>query len=375
MERIDVGILGATGTVGQQFIALLADHPWFRVSWLAASERSAGKRYGDLSWRLPSPLAADVARLEVATLDAVDKAPSILFSALDASVAGEAETAFAASGRLVVSNARNHRMDPLVPLLIPEVNPDHLALLDDQRKARGLTGIGGIVTNPNCSTINIAIVLAALRRFEITKMMVTTLQALSGAGYPGVASLDALGNVIPYIGGGEEEKIETETRKLLGSYENGAVRFAPFVVSASVNRVPVPDGHTAVISLELAKKPSIEEVTAALAGFTGEPQQRGLPLAPKPPIVVHPAQDRPQPRLDANVGRGMTVTVGRIRPCPILGYKLVALGHNVVRGAAGAALLNAELIVARQRSRSANPHAERDLEAVAAAREVHAKQS
>jgi aspartate-semialdehyde dehydrogenase len=311
----------------------------------------------------------------VATLDAVDKAPSILFSALDASVAGDAETAFAASGRLVVSNARNHRMDPLVPLLIPEVNPDHLSLLDDQRKARGLKGIGGIVTNPNCSTINITMVLAALRQFEITKVLITTLQALSGAGYPGVASLDAVGNVIPYIGGGEEEKIEMETRKLLGTYEQGAVRNATVIVSATTTRVPVPDGHTVVISLELAAKPSIEDVTAALAGFTAEPQQRGLPLAPKPPIVVHPAPDRPQPRLDVNLGRGMTVTVGRIRPCPILGYKLVALGHNVVRGAAGAALLNAELIIARQRSRSADANAERDLEAVAAVREVHAKQS
>jgi aspartate-semialdehyde dehydrogenase len=375
MERIDVGILGATGAVGQQFIALLAGHPWFRVSWLAASERSAGKRYGDLAWRLPAALPAEVARLEVAALDAIDKSPSILFSALDSSVAGEAETAYASAGRLVVSNAKNHRMDPLVPLLIPEVNPDHLSLLDDQRKARGLKGTGGIVTNPNCSAINIALVLGALRQFEITKMLVTTLQALSGAGYPGVPSLDAVGNVIPYIGGAEEEKIETETRKLLGTYENGAVQFAPFVVSASVNRVPVPDGHTAVMSLELAKKPSIEEVSAALAGFTAEPQQRGLPMAPNPPIVVHAAQDRPQPRLDVHLGRGMTVTVGRIRPCPILGYKMVALGHNLVRGAAGAALLNAELIVARERSRSANPNAERNLEPVASSGKIGTKQA
>src|SRR6478609_4242144 len=181
MEKIDVGILGATGTVGQQFIALLTDHPWFRVSWLAASERSAGKRYADLAWRLPTPLPDDVARLDVSSLDAIDKAPSLLFSALDASVAGDAETAFATSGRLVVSNARNHRMDPLVPLLIPEVNPDHLSLLEDQRRARGLKGTGGIVTNPNCSVINIAVVLAALRQFDITRVVVTTLQALSGA--------------------------------------------------------------------------------------------------------------------------------------------------------------------------------------------------
>lgn len=368
MQKIDVGILGATGTVGQQFIALLADHPWFRVTWLAASERSAGKRYGDLAWRLPSALPAEVARLEVSALDALDQAPSVLFSALDSSVAGEAETAYAASGRLVVSNAKNHRMDPLVPLLIPEVNPDHLSLLDDQRKARGLTGIGGIVTNPNCSAINIAIVLAALRPFEVTRVMITTLQALSGAGYPGVASLDALNNVIPYIGGGEEEKIETETRKLLGTYETGAVRDARFIVSATTTRVPVPDGHTAVMSVELATKPSIEDVAAALAGFTGEPQERGLPMAPQQPLVVHAAPDRPQPRLDVQLGRGMTVTVGRLRPCPILGYKLVALGHNLVRGAAGAALLNAELIVARQRSAAGDAETNRKLHAVPSTR-------
>jgi aspartate-semialdehyde dehydrogenase len=372
--KIDVGILGATGVVGQHFVSLLADHPWFRVTWLAASERSAGKRYGELAWRLPAELPAATARLEVSPLDAVEKAPSLLFSALDASVAGEAETAFAVSGRLVVSNARNHRMDPLVPLLIPEVNPDHLALLDDQRKARGLKGTGGIVTNPNCSAVNIAMVLAGLRQFQPTRVIITTLQALSGAGYPGVASLDALGNVIPYIGGGEEEKIETETRKLLGTYESGAVRNAPFVVSATTTRVPVTDGHTAVISVELAAKPSIEEVSAALAAFTSEPQERGLPLAPKPPIIVHAAENRPQPRLDVHHGRGMTVHVGRVRPCPILGYKLVALGHNVVRGAAGAAVLNAELIVARERSGS-RAHADRQLEAVPAAGEVHAQQA
>jgi aspartate-semialdehyde dehydrogenase len=376
MEKIDVGILGATGTVGQQFIALLAGHPWFRVTWLAASERSAGKRYGDLAWRLPSPLPADVARLDVSPLDAIDKAPSLVFSALDSSVAGDAETAFAASGRLVVSNARNHRMDPLVPLLIPEVNPDHLALLDDQRRARGLKGNGGIVTNPNCSTINIAIVLAGLRQFQPTRIVITTMQALSGAGYPGVASLDALGNVIPYIGGGEEEKIETETRKLLGTYESGSgIRNAGFVVSATTTRVPVADGHTAVMSIELAAKPSLDEVTAALAAFTSEPQARALPMAPNPPIVVHAAQDRPQPRLDVHHGRGMTVHVGRVRACPILGYKLVALGHNVVRGAAGAAILNAELIVARKRSGSADADTERDLESVASVGNVHAKQT
>lgn len=369
--KIDVGILGATGVVGQHFVSLLNGHPWFRVSWLAASERSAGKRYSELAWRLPAELPADVARLEVSPLDAIDKAPSLLFSALDASVAGEAETAFAASGRLVVSNARNHRMDPLVPLLIPEVNPDHLALLDDQRRARGLKGAGGIVTNPNCSTVVIAMVLAGLRQFQPTRIVVTTLQALSGAGYPGVASLDALGNVVPYIGGGEEEKIQTETLKLLGTYAGGAVRDAGFTVSATTTRVPVVDGHTAVMSVELAARPSIDEVSAALAAFTAEPQARALPMAPTPPILVHAAQDRPQPRLDVHHGRGMTVHCGRIRPCPIFGYKLVALGHNVVRGAAGAAILNAELIVARARS-GTRGHADGELHALPATGKVHA---
>jgi aspartate-semialdehyde dehydrogenase len=374
--RIDVGILGATGVVGQHFVSLLADHPWFRVTWLAASERSAGKRYADLPWRLAAALPSDVAALEVEALESAaanpqSHVPSLLFSALDASVAGDAEIAFARSGRLVVSNARNHRMDPLVPLLIPEVNPDHLALLEPQRAARGWTG--GIVTNPNCSTIVIALVLGAVRQFRPTRVMVTTLQALSGAGYPGVASLDAVGNVVPYIGGGEEEKIETETLKLLGRFENGAVTPADFVVSAQTTRVPVPDGHTAVMSIEFATKPSIEELSAALDAFTAEPQTRKLPTAPAKPIVLHTALDRPQPRLDVAFGRGMPVHVGRVRRCPVLGYKLIAMGHNVVRGAAGAAVLNAELMVARLRA--SGTEAEHDAKAVAAVREVQIHQA
>jgi aspartate-semialdehyde dehydrogenase len=343
--RINVGVLGATGVVGQHFINLLKDHPWFRVTWVAASERSAGKRYGDLPWRLAAPPDPEAASLTVAPLDAVDEAPDLLFSALDASVAGDAEVAFARSGRLVVSNARNHRMDPLVPLLIPEVNPGHVDLLEAQRTAKGWTG--GIVTNPNCSTVVVAMVLGAMRQFEPTRVMVTTLQALSGAGYPGVASLDALGNVVPYIGGGEEEKIETETLKILGRFDRGAVTPANFTVSAQTTRVPVPDGHTAVMSIELATKPDIADLIAAFEQFTAEPQERKLPTAPARPIVLHTAQDRPQPRLDVAFGGGMPVHVGRVRPCPILGYKLVAMGHNVVRGAAGAAVLNAELLVAR----------------------------
>ena len=367
----NVGILGATGVVGQHFVALLADHPWFRVTWLAASERSAGQRYGDLAWRLPSRLPAEAAALRVSPLDAIADAPSLLFSALDASVAGEAELAFAASGRHVVSNARNHRMDPLVPLLIPEVNPDHLSLLDYQRRARGWTG--SIVTNPNCATIVIAMVLGALRQFQPRRVVVTTMQALSGAGYPGVASLDALGNVIPFIGGGEEEKIETETLKLLGRYEDGAVRDADLVVSAQVNRVPVPDGHTAVMSFELATAPSIEDVSAALAAFSAEPQHRRLPTAPEHPIVLHAAQDRPQPRLDVAFGGGMPVHCGRVRRCRVLGYKLVAMGHNVIRGAAGAALLNAELMVSRLGAAAAE--SDRELKPVAAVGDIQVHQA
>lgn len=343
--KIDVGVLGATGVVGQHFVSLLENHPWFNLTWLAASERSAGKRYGDMPWRLAKRPPAVTADLPIHSLDAIDRAPQILFSGLDSSVAGEAELACARSGRIVVSNARNHRMDPLVPLLIPEINPDHLELLERQQAERGWTG--GIVTNPNCSTIVIAMVLGALRPFRPGRVVVTTLQALSGAGYPGVASLDAIGNVVPYIGGGEEEKIETESLKILGTFDRGEIRNASLTLSATTTRVPVPDGHTAVISIELTTQPSIDEVTAALKMFTAEPQQRRLPTAPVNPIILHAAQDRPQPRLDVHEGGGMPVHVGRVRPCPILGYKLIAMGHNVVRGAAGAALLNAELLVAR----------------------------
>jgi aspartate-semialdehyde dehydrogenase len=343
---IEVGILGATGTVGQQFVAMLADHPWFRVTWLAASERSAGKSYAELPWRLSTPLPRDIGNLPVAALQAAipDDAPALLFSALDASVAGDAEVAFARSGRLVVSNARNHRMDPLVPLVIPEVNGDHLELLERQRKERGWTG--AIVTNPNCSTVVAAMALAAVKRFKPSRVIVNTLQALSGAGYPGVPSLDATANVIPFISG-EEDKIEHETRKILGTLERGGIRDADFVVSATTTRVPVIDGHTILMSVALDAKPSLTDLSAAIEGYAVEPQLRSLPTSPKQVLQLHTSNDRPQPRLDVNVGRGMTVHVGRIRECPVLGYKLIAMGHNVVRGAAGAALLNAELLVAR----------------------------
>jgi len=342
--QIDVGILGATGVVGQQLVSMLDAHPWFRVSWLGASERSAGKRYGDLPWRLAQPQPAAAAQLTVAPLDPAN-APEILFSALDASVAGEAETAFARSGRLVVSNARNHRLDPLVPLVIPEVNAGHLGLLAAQRREREWTG--AIVTNPNCSTVFVAMVLAALAPFRPLRVLVTTLQALSGAGHPGVPSLDILGNVIPHISG-EEEKIERETRKILGELRGERIVDAGTVLSAQTTRVAVQDGHTALLSIALDAEPSIEDVRDALVGYRGDADVAALPTAPAVPLAVAAGEDRPQPRLDVWAGGGMTVTCGRLRRCPVLGYKLVALGHNTVRGAAGAALLNAELFVARE---------------------------
>jgi aspartate-semialdehyde dehydrogenase len=331
-QQIEVGVLGATGMVGQQFIAQLAAHPWFRLTWVGASERSAGQRYGDAAaWKLPMPPPQALADLIVQEARPGRGAPELVFSAMDASVAGEIEEAFARAGHIVVSNARNHRMAADVPLLVPEINSDHIALIETQRRGRGWSG--ALVTNPNCSTVFLAMALAPLRQFGLKSVVVTTLQALSGAGYPGVASLDAVGNVIPFISG-EEAKIESEPRKILGSLENGQVVPHPVVLSASTTRVAVVNGHTESIAVQLEQAPSLDAV-----------RQR-LPSAPAQPIVYQPEDNRPQPRLDVDRDGGMTVTVGRLRTCPILGYKFFALGHNTVRGAAGAAVLNAELLVA-----------------------------
>jgi aspartate-semialdehyde dehydrogenase len=339
---IEVGILGATGMVGQQFIALLANHPWFRVAWLGASERSAGKAYRDAtSWRLSAPLPEAVARLRVETA-APGSAPPLVFSGLDSSVAGEIEAAFAQAGHIIVSNSRNYRMESTVPLLIPEVNADHLALLDAQGAALGWKG--RIVTNPNCAAVVLAMALAPLRQFGLTKTMITTLQAISGAGYPGVPSWDILGNVIPHIGGGEEEKIEIETKKILGAFKSGAVENHPVTISATTTRVPVHNGHTGSIAVALTERPEPEALIEAWTSFKGQPQLMELPSAPPQPIVYLTEPNRPQPALDANRDGGMTVTVGRLRRCPVLDYKFVALGHNTIRGAAGAAVLNAELM-------------------------------
>jgi aspartate-semialdehyde dehydrogenase len=346
MQRIEVGVLGATGMVGQQFALQLAAHPWFSLTWLAASERSEGRAYRDAApWRLPVPIPPGVADRQVDGC-VPGRGPRVVFSALDASVAGDIEQAFAAAGHVVVSNARNYRMDAVVPLLIPEVNPDHLALTARQCASRGWKG--AIVTNPNCSTVFLAIVLAALRGFEPRAVVVSTMQAVSGAGYPGVASLDILGNVVPFIGG-EEEKMESETKKILGRVGADGVEPHPVAISAHTNRVPVINGHTETISIGFAVRPPEPEVKAALVGFTGRPQELGLPTAPARVIDYLDEPNRPQPRLDVDRGAGMTVSVGRLRACNVLDYKLVALGHNTVRGAAGAAVLNAELMHAEGR--------------------------
>jgi aspartate-semialdehyde dehydrogenase len=341
VEVIDVGVLGATGMVGQQFLRLLDGHPRFRAAWLAASERSEGKRYRDAAtWRLggPIPSAGSDAVIEPCV---PGKAPQLVFSALDAQAANDIEPAFAAAGHIVVSNARSFRMLDDVPLLIPEVNPEHLSLIDVQRRARGWRG--AIVTNPNCSTVVLAMALAPLRQFGIRTVLTTTLQAVSGAGYPGVPSYDIVGNVIPGISG-EEEKIESEANKILGELRGERVTLHPAVVSAHTTRVPVIDGHTLTVSVALEQQPDVATIANALESWRARPQHLKLPSAPAAPIEVERDGLRPQPRLDAGRGGGMTITVGRIRPCPVLGMKFVAMGHNTVRGAAGAAILNAELM-------------------------------
>lgn len=340
--RVEVGILGATGMVGQEFIAQLESHPWFKLVWVAASHRSEGRRYAEATaWRLPIPRPPGVGDLVV---DAArpGRAPRVVFSGLDAGVAGEVEAVFAEAGHIVVSNARNYRMDADVPLLVPEINPDHLALLDEQRAVRAWDG--RIVTNPNCSTIVLTMALAPLRQFGLRTVNVTTLQAVSGAGYPGVPSLDIVGNVIPFIGG-EEEKMESETQKVLGTLGDGRVEPYPATVSAHATRVGVTNGHTAMVSVGFDTAPAVGDVVEAFRAFSGRPQAEQLPGAPSHPVEYLEELDRPQPRLDVDRGDGMTVSVGRLRSCPVLDYKFVALGHNTVRGAAGAAVLNAELMM------------------------------
>lgn len=349
MNRIPVGVLGATGMVGQRFIQLLADHPWFEITAVAASERSAGQRYGEVChWLLPTPIPERVAEL---TVDPVEPGLDcrLVFSSLPSTVAAEVEAQFAHAGYAVCSNASAHRMDPDVPLLIPEVNADHVALLEVQQARRGWEG--WIATSANCSSTQLALALKPLHdAFDVRALHVTTLQAVSGAGYPGVASLDIVGNVVPYIRG-EEEKMESEPRKMLGALHKGLVSEAlvseaPIAISAQCNRVPVRDGHTECVSVRFERRPEQAELVEALTSFRGPPAVAELPSTPAVPITVRDEPDRPQPILDRDAGDGYTISVGRIRPCPLLDYRFVVLGHNTLRGAAGGAIHNAELLVA-----------------------------
>lgn len=342
-RKYRVGILGATGMVGQRFIQLLVDHPQFEVTAVAASDRSQGKSYGDAcTWRLGGGMPAMVRSMPVQP-PAPPLDCDLVFSSLPGEIARETEGSFAAAGYPVISNSSAFRMDDDVPLLIPEVNHEHLGLLERQRSkySRG----GFIVTNPNCSTTMLALALAPLHgAFGVEATVATTLQALSGAGYPGVASLDILDNVLPYIGG-EEEKIETETTKILGRFVDSRIETAPMAVSAQCHRVNVTDGHMAAVRVRLARKASLEDLRESLTAFRSLPQELGLYSAPVAPIVVRDEQDRPQPKLDRDAGNGMTITAGRLKPDSVLDYRFVVLSHNTIRGAAGAAILNAELLV------------------------------
>jgi aspartate-semialdehyde dehydrogenase len=345
-KKLRAGVLGATGMVGQRLVNMLANHPWFELAEVAASERSSGKKYEEVvRWHLETPIPQEARGLVVKDLDPTLDC-DFVFSALDSSVAGEAEEAFAAAGYPVVSNSKNHRMDADVPLLIPEVNASHLGAIAAQQKNRGYDG-GFIVTNPNCSTAGLVLVLKPLAdAFGLEKIFVVTMQAVSGAGYPGVASLDIVGNVVPFIGG-EEEKMEAEPQKLLGKWDGSRFVGAGLGISAHCNRVPVQDGHLESVSLSLKKIASLHEVREALANFAVDPELGSLPTAVKNPIVVLDEENRPQPRRDVNAGNGMAAVVGRVRECPLFDVKLTLLSHNLVRGAAGAALLNAELLASR----------------------------
>jgi aspartate-semialdehyde dehydrogenase len=340
-KKIPVGVLGATGSVGQKFIQLLEGHPFFELSEIAASDRSAGKKYKDaVNWFQSTPMPAAIAGLTVKSCDDTFSSP-VLFSGLDASVAGEIESKLAARGHFVASNSKNHRWDPDVPLLVPEVNPDHVELV----KTQSYNG-GGILTNPNCSTIGLVIALKPLLdAFGLEAVNVVTMQALSGAGYPGVSSLDIIDNVVPFIGG-EEEKLENEPKKIFGTLQNGGITLADLKISAQTNRVAVIDGHTEAVQIKLKNKASVEDILKAWENFSSEPQRLALPYAPTKPIYYFAEQKYPQPRLHRNLDKGMAVSIGRLRPCPLFDYKFIVLSHNTVLGAAGGSILGAELLVA-----------------------------
>jgi len=351
------GVLGGTGVVGQRLVKLLSTHPWFELTEVAASERSSGRTYAEaVRWQLDGPIPACARGLLVKGLDPTLEC-DFVFSALDSSVAGAAEEDFARAGYPVVSNSKNHRMDTDVPSLIPEVNAAHLDAIPVQQKNRGYT-TGFIVTNPNCSTAGLVLVLKPLAEtFGLEKIFVVTLQAVSGAGYPGVPSMDIHGNVIPFISG-EEEKMESEPQKLLGRWDGARFVDAGLGISAHCNRVPVLDGHLECVSLALKKSASPHDVREALSNFTVDAELASLPTAVRQPILVLDGDDRPQPRRDVDAGNGMAAAVGRIRECPLLDIKLALLSHNLVRGAAGAALLNAELLATRSFLRHRVPAAE-----------------
>lgn len=339
-----VAVLGATGAVGQRFVQLLAVHPWFEISALAASEKSAGRSYGEaVRWLLPGGIPERAACMEVVPPDPEAVRADLVFSALEACAASRVEPAFRDSGAVVVSNASSFRQDPEVPLVIPEVNAGHLEALARQRHRYG----GAIVTNPNCSTIGLCLALEPLRRaFGLRSASVTTMQALSGAGHPGVASLDALDNVLPEIPG-EEEKVEREPRKIFGSFESGGFRAHDLAVSAQCNRVAVRDGHALSVSVKLGREAGIDEVRRAFFDYRSPLEGLGLPSAPHSPVVLEEAPCRPQPLLDRDASGGMAVTVGRLRECPVLDFRLVALVHNTIRGAAGGTILIAEYLAAK----------------------------
>ncbi len=344
-KKTRVAVLGATGAVGQTFIRLLAKHPWFELAELAASERSAGRPYAEaVHWVGDAAMPESVADMHVRACDPRDISSPIVFSALDAAVAGDVEMAFARAGRVVLSNAKNFRMEDDVPLVIPEVNADHLGLLEVQRARRGWSG--GIVTNANCASIMAVMALAPLHEaFGIRRLFVATMQAISGAGYPGIPSLDILGNVIPYIKD-EEAKIESEIQKMLGRRTETRIEHAQINISAHANRVAVEHGHTVCMSVDFDSSVGAAAATEAIREWRGDPSARGLPSSPDRALALSDLPDRPQPRRDVGAGNGMTVTVGRVRSDSLFDVKLVAMGHNTIRGAAGASVLNAELLVA-----------------------------
>jgi aspartate-semialdehyde dehydrogenase len=344
-DRIPVAVLGATGAVGQRFVSLLENHPWFEVASVTGSERTQGRRYGDtVRWVVPGDIPAEVAGMTVHASDDPGQV-ALVFSALPSNIAREIEPLLAGRGYVVCSNASALRMQPDVPLLIPEINPGHLEVIEAQRRRAGYEG--SIVTSPNCAVSAIIFPLAALQwAFGLTRVHAVTMQAISGAGYPGVPASDIQDNVIPFING-EEDKIENEPRKLLGQVRDGEIVPASFVVSAQANRVPVSDGHTAALSVELERKASLGEVRAALESFRASDEVAELPSAPARPLVLRGEPDRPQPRRDRDDQDGMAVVVGRLSACAVLDYKMVALVHNMLRGAASGAILNAELLVSR----------------------------